>query len=137
MTTTKNPTDSPKPNLYELKGEDVQITYATTSIAGRPQLTVEHKGASQSFQGEQIRVQEIEIGTLVTVTLEQVPDLMTVTLTIVLPSVNLDETGETIVRLHAVRTTTRTSFGGPRLVKGQIQSYDVLPLEGAARAARF
>jgi hypothetical protein len=42
-----------------------------------------------------------------------------------------------IVKTQAIVTTIRTSFGGPQLVSGQIQTYKAWTLKGFASAAEF
>jgi hypothetical protein len=132
---TKQSQAPQEPNIYEFKEPDTRITYSTTSKTGAPLLTYEHKGERRSFQGTEIRAQSTEIGRLVTVTLETVPDLHTVTLTVLVPPANLNGNGKkTLLSTEAIRTTMRTSIAGPRLVKGQIADYEVLRLHGEARS---
>ena len=125
-----------EPNLFELTGATTQITYSTSSFAGQPQLTYRHLEDSGTFTGEEIRVLESEIGRQVTVTLEVIPDLHTVTLTLLVPAINLDGR-EARFRTRAILTTQRTSIAGPRLVKGALQTYRVLALRGVARIVDF
>jgi hypothetical protein len=89
------------------------------------------------FQGDEIRKDQTVLGKLVTVDLESVPDLHTITLTLVVPSINLgDETRQKFKTL-AIRTTTHTSIGGPALVEGPLQTYDVFKLKGTAQQVDF
>mgnify|MGYP006992414237 CR=1 FL=1 len=134
--TTSTSTLPREANLFDLRGHGTHVTYSTTSLAGRPTLTFEQHGKSQSFHGEAIRVQETEIGRLVTVTLEAVPDLHVVTLSLLLPPVNVEGT-EASVETESIRTTARTSIAGPRLVKGQVSSYESVKLHGTAKAVDF
>lgn len=133
MTTTNEPR---QPNMFELQGGDVRVSYSTSSIAGVPLFTYESKGAQRSFRGDEIRAQELEIGVLVTVTLDVVPDLHTVTFSVLIPPIHLDG-NETDVETQGIRTLSRTSIGGPRLVKGQVSSYEHVGLGGKARAVVF
>ena len=119
--------------VFELKGADTQITYSTTSKTGAPLLTYAHKGERRTFKGKEIRSQATEIGRLVTVTLETIPDLHTITLTVIVPPANVHG-AEAPLSTQAILTTMRTSIAGPRLVKGQIAQYEVLSLDGAAKA---
>jgi|SRR6185503_6903730 len=131
METTPKPAPQ-EPNHYEFRGHDFQIVYSTTSLTGAPQLTVQHKDKNWSFKGDDIRVLPAEIGRLVTVTLETMPDLHTVTLTALIPPVNL-EGPDAPLSTDAIRTTMQTSKGGPKLVKGQIAHYEAVKLHGTAR----
>jgi len=131
MSTT--PSTTQPPNLFDLEGHDTKIKYATTSITGAPLFNYEHKDQSREFLGDAIRVLPTPIGSLVTVTLEIVPDLHTVTLTLLLPAVNLVDGHDAEVRTEAILTTARTSIAGAGLVKGQVQTYDTVKLEGTAQ----
>jgi hypothetical protein len=136
MTQTREPTQPTEPNLYELSCGSTTLTYSTSGIDGRPQLSYTAGDRCSAFSGDQIRVTETELGRLVSVTLETVPDLHVVTLTLLLPQVNLEDR-ESRIRTEAITTTSRTSIGGPRLVKGQVQSYTSATLEGVARSVQF
>ncbi len=125
-----------EPNHFELKGTGIEVTYSTSSFSGQPQLTYKDKKRILTFQGEEIRQLDSEIGLQVTVTLEQVPDLRTETLTLILPAINLEVT-EIPFQTNAIITTHRTSIGGPDLVKGVLQTYRIKTLKGTARMVIF
>lgn len=126
------------PNLFELRGRDLRITYSSSSITGKPLLQYRGRvGGNKSFSGQDIRTEQTEIGTLVTVTLEQVPDKHSVTLSVVLPAINGAGRSATPFKTTAVLTTHRTSIGGPALVKGPVQTYQTIPVDGQARSVRF
>jgi hypothetical protein len=124
------------PNRYELTGSNTEIIYSTTSFSGHPQLTYRDQKDQRSFSGAEIRSLNTEIGQQVTVTIEQIPDLHSITLTILIPTINLDR-AESRFRTRAIFTTRRSSIAGPRLVKGVVQSYRVLALRGIARSVDF
>jgi hypothetical protein len=128
--------EAQEPNAFELKGIGIELTYSTSSLSGQPQLTYKDRKRILTFQGEEIRQIDSEIGQQVTVTLEQVPDLRTETLTLILPAINVEGTG-TLFQANAIITTHRTSIGGPGLVKGVLQTYRVKPLRGTARILTF
>jgi hypothetical protein len=124
------------PNRYILTGSDTEITYSTTSFSGQPQLTYRDKKYQRSFSGAEIRSLNTEIGQQVTVTIEQIPDLHTLTLTLLIPTINLDK-AESRFKTRAIFTAQRTSIAGPRLIKGAVQSYRVLALRGVASSVDF
>jgi hypothetical protein len=126
-----------QPNLFELAGEYTEITYSTTSITGQPQFHYQDRQRDVNVTGEDIRSLEREIGTQVTVTLEVIPDLHTLTVTLLVPQINLDESNESPLSTLAILTTHRTSIGGPGLVEGQLQTYEAAALEGTARLVAF
>ena len=127
-----------EPNLFELEGDKTNITYSTTSITGVPQFNYQDHEISRSFNGPEIRTLEAEIGRLVTVTLDQVPDLQTTTATLLLPTINLPQGAtESPIETVAILSIERTSIGGPGLVQGQPQAYRTLNLKGRASLVAF
>ena len=57
------------PNLYQLSGKHLNITYSTTGIDGKPHFSYQDLQQTLSFTGDQIRGVVTEIGTLVSVTI--------------------------------------------------------------------
>lgn len=128
-------------NLFSLQGvgpkyKDVQISYSTSSITGQPIFNYKDSRGTHGFKGDDIRTQETEIGTIVTVTLESVPDFRVTSLTLLVPAINLDGSAKEFNTI-AIRTTSKTTIAGPRLVKGAIQSYEVIELKGIANSVVF
>ncbi len=130
-----------EPNLFELQGVDTDITYSTSSFAGPPQLSYRGPGLTagqqleRSFSGDEIRVREHEIGRLVTVTLEAIPDADTLTLTLPIPAFRLDG-NEDPCSTVAILTTRRGSIA-PQTLTGQLQTFRTLALNGTARHVVF
>jgi hypothetical protein len=121
-------------NHFQLNGARYSVTYDSTSIAGEPILTCKYGAKSSSFRGKDIRKLDTEIGQQVTVTLETVPDHHQTTLTVLVPAVNLGIGNAAIsFTTTMIITTHRDSIGGPRLVEGAIQSYDVEKMTGTAQ----
>jgi hypothetical protein len=130
--------DSDQPNLFELAGEYTRITYSTTSITGQPQFHYQDNQRDLTFTGDDIRLLDTdEIGMLVSVTLEVIPDLHTLTLSVLIPQINLKGETESLLSTLAILTTHLTSIGGPGLVEGPLQTYEVVALEGTARLVDF
>jgi hypothetical protein len=129
--------ETTQPNLFELAGEYTQITYSKTSFTGQPQFHYQDRQHDVNVAGDDIRPLETEIGTQVTVTLEVIPDLHILTVTLLVPQINLDEGNESPLSTLAILTTHRTSIGGPGLVEGQLQTYEAVELEGTARLVAF
>ena len=123
-------------NLFELKGHGLEVHYATTSIAGVPTLGYHFAERQLSFRGDQIRLEEGVLGRLVTVVVEEVPDLHVVTFTLILPEFRLRD-GEDKIDTLGIWTTGRTSIGGPALLVGQLSTYRWAHLTGVARAVVF
>ena len=120
------------PNHYELESDyGSQVSYDTTSLTGEPLLSYRGGGFDVSARGDQIRTQELGVGTVVSIVLKAVPDAETVTLSLLLPRVNLGE-GPAELKAVAIVTTAKTSIGGPDLLTGPLESYKVEQLHGTA-----
>ncbi len=144
------------PEIYVLEGEGVSLTYRS-EVAGGPLLRYSGPAfpggrgpgtAPVELTGE-VGPLKIEIGTIVSMDLVHVPDLVSFTLTLLLPDVNLggldpgfgaktgppSRHGAQPVATHVIYTATATTLGGPGFVRGQIHTYAVLPVKGTARLA--
>ena len=125
-----------KPNLYELTdalhGDGLVISYATAGLNGKPQFVYRDAFTNRSFTGDSIRVNETEIGTLVTVQIQIPidPGSPGTDFTLVLPRVNLRLFESTPITTIGIRTVHRTSpFGEPH---GQVEIYATTNLSGSA-----
>lgn len=123
------------PNQFDLFRKDVHVQYAASGIDGKPHLQYRDRKREKSFAGDAIRVEETSIGRLVSVDLEIVPDLHTITFSFLVPMINIER--EAHVVTEALYTTSRTSIGGPALVKGQLQTWRGITLSGMARTVQF
>lgn len=119
-------------NLFELSRGAIYVTYSTTSILGGPILNYRDNQISRSFRGEEIRLLDTEVGQLITVTLEAIPDLRTVTFSLILPTVTImpQSTG-TRIRVPGITTTAPTTIAGPP--PGPQQLYSIVRLRGTAQ----
>ena len=127
------------PNLFTFSGrrDDTQVTFSTTSITGQPQFSYHDDTRDVSATGDEITVERTVLGTFVTVTLETVPDLHTVTATLVLPDLGGLSGPVTHFATFLVRTEDRTSIGGPALITGALQRYTVVKGRGTAQQVAF
>jgi hypothetical protein len=127
-----------QPNLYELRGTGIEVTFSSSSLDGKPRMTIRRGRRTSNFAGSEIRQLKTEIGALQTVTLESVPDLQTKTFTLVIPAVNIpDGKQQQAMATIAVITTTKTSIAGPQGVQGVIQTYRTVALRGNAKQVVF
>lgn len=119
-------------NLFELSRGEIHVTYSTTNILGGPMLSYRDSHASKSFRGDEIRIEKTAIGEVITVTLETIPDLKTVTFSLILPAVTViqQSTGARI-QVPGVTTTAPTTIAGPP--PGPQLLYDVVKLRGTAQ----
>jgi hypothetical protein len=126
--------DTVAANLFELSCSDTQITYSTSSFAGPPQFSYTGPKGDHSFSGDQIDVQDTRLGTEVTVTLESIADLLTLTLTVVLPDVEGNLGDEHSFATVGIFTSNHTTIAGPPPVA---QSYEIIALDGVAKIVEF
>ncbi len=128
--------DSNVPNLYEMAANNIQISYSTYSLSGEPRLNYSNGRKHLTFTGDEIRVARSEIGQLVTVTINNIPDLKTVTATVLIPKINLDREAVPF-KTVLLFTTHKTTIAGQDMIKGQVQVYHSIPLEGKASHVNF
>lgn len=113
-------------NHYVLTG-GVTGTVDTTSITGRPIVSIEVDGTAVA----DAELRQTPLGLEVSGLVEQVPDLKTVTVTILLPTVRLQFGEQLACAGVALLTTTRTSIA-PQILEGALQTYEVRPVAATA-----
>ena len=119
-------------NLFELSRGAIHVTYSTTSVIGGPIFSYRDNKLSLSFRGEEIRIQDTEVGQVITVTLETIPDLRTVTFSLILPIVTvMPQSTGTCIRVPGITVTAPTTIAGPP--PGPQQLYSVVNLRGTAQ----
>ncbi|WP_426436838.1 hypothetical protein [Bradyrhizobium genosp. P] len=124
-----------EPNLYELSGHGIHVTYSTTSITGKPAFSYHDGSQTKTFIGDEIQIQTSMLGTLVSVFLMRTIDGPSTSFTVLLPGVRL--TGPEVVNISTEGITTLHKFAifGPP--PGQTELYTVHRLQGTARFAVF
>jgi hypothetical protein len=92
-------------------------------------LTITHAETESNFEGDQIKITESPMGTVVTVQLWVVPDLGTTLLSFLLPETSALSPGASIP-LHSIAITTlrKTSLAGPP--QGQTCDFTAIKLHG-------
>ena len=128
-------TEPAMPNMFELLGRGVAIHYSTTSFTGDPRLHYQDSCREVNASGDEIRQEETELGTLVTITLEPDADAGSLLFTVVIPRARVDGP-EREVRLETHGFLTRSRFS--RLpTDAQLQTYIAVPLRGRATLVDF
>jgi hypothetical protein len=117
-------------NHYVFKGTGVSGSLDTTTLIGQPagSVTVDDHDA-------QMVIERNSMGWIGTAPVDAAPDAFTRSVVIVVPEVNADADGEKFDGL-AIIVTHRTSIGGPGLVKGALEEYDVREISGTASAVQ-
>ena len=119
------------PNMYQLAGDGIQITYTVSNINGEAQLDYYDGQEDRTFTGNQISSAQSPLGTLVTVFLLRSIDAGSIALTLVVPNVNLGSTIQQPIKTFAV--VTKNLFSLVDLHKPrQTQVYQIFALEGTA-----
>ncbi len=119
------------PNLYTLRSHNLQITYATTGLEGKPHLQYNDGNLILQFSGSDVRTTHTPIGTLVTVTLKKSIDAGATSFSLLVPVINLDRANHVPVRTFCITTIHRFSLI-PILNHGQAENYQVTELTGSA-----
>jgi hypothetical protein len=120
-----------EPNNYTLKGKDIEVHYSATSISGAPLMSYRDSERQVSARGDEIRREQTELGTLVTITLEPDADAGQLNFTLVVPRAVMGNNGDS-VRILTEGIITRTMLP-PRLAIAsgrQLQTYRVVRMMG-------
>lgn len=124
------------PDLYQLRGAQLHITYSTTSFVGKPSFVYQDATQTLTFEGDQIRTVATEIGTLVTVTIRMTIDSGSTSFTLFVPRVNLGSSNQAPIHTEGITTLHRFSVV-PVFNQGQTELYTVTPLAGTASFVNF
>jgi hypothetical protein len=121
-------------NVFELTGNNVQISYSARGPfidqpGLQPTFTYQDQEQNLTFSGEQLRIQQSEICTLVSVSLKISVDAGATILTLLLPTITMGEMAAQPFETYAIVTQTF----GILLRVGARQVYNVLQLNGTAR----
>ncbi len=123
------------PNLYQLSGHHLHVTYSPSGIDGKPSLTYQDTHQSKSFKGDEIRTVECDLGTLVSVTLRMTVDVGSTSLSVIIPRMRISPVGVAAVHTECITTVHSTPFAP--VVQGQLDTYTVTSLRGTAQAVAF
>jgi hypothetical protein len=135
-TSQSSGTPTVAPNLYQLSGHHLHVTYSPSGIAGKPTMTYQDSHQSKSFKGDEVRTVECDVGTLVSVTLRMTPDVGSTTLSMVIPRMRISPVSVAAVHTECITTVHSTPFA-PQAVQGQLDTYTVTTLQGTAQAVAF
>lgn len=122
------------PNLFELSYDDTKIVYALDDTSGAPRLEYSGPMGRHSFEGDAIRTEDSARGREVSVTLDGVSHLRTITLTVFLPDVEFADSTELRFRTVGIHATRRRSMmDGP----GAEFTTEPLEFDGTAKLIEF
>jgi hypothetical protein len=124
-----------QPNLYELSGNNLHVTYSTTSITGKPLFHYHDGFQVKNFSGNEIQVAETVLGNLVTVFLIRTIDSGSTTFTLLVPAVHLPPSNVAGIKTEGITTLHKFAIVNPP--QGQTELYTVQRLQGTARFVVF
>ena len=119
-------------NLFELSRGPLQITYS--NIIGLPIFNCRIKQQHWIFRGSEIQIQDTNIGQLITVTLEDVPEDGEVIFTLILPIITV-KSAATETRIQVIGITTHKASHAYRHQSGSQPNYSIVNLHGTAQFA--
>ena len=123
------------PNLFELSGDGIAVTYSTTSIDGQARFSFKKGRQTLNFSGNQIASVGTSIGTLVSVVIANIPDKGVTTFSVLLPGIRLPDSRKQAFRTIGITTVAKTTIAGPPV--GVQQTYKTVALRGSARQVEF
>jgi hypothetical protein len=100
---------------------------------GKPHFTYKDAEYDRSYIGDEIRIQQSEFGSLVTVTLRYLPDADSTTVTLIVPRVWVRDLSESVETL-AIKCFNIMTMLPPR---GAAQSYEAILLKGSVKSTIF
>jgi hypothetical protein len=140
MTTDRVKTAAPQlfdANLYDVSGP-VRINFSRSSFAGRPQLSYQDTEFDLSFEGEELEIVSTQIGDLVTVTVQSIPDALDRRITLLVPTIRLaageQAEFETVLLETLDRSGAFVPAPGPA---GVLQCYRTHQLQATAQHVEF
>jgi len=123
------------PRIFELTSTDTKITYAPEALDGAPQLHYDGPMGEYTFAGDEVQTFSSARGLEVSVTMNRISHLRTVTLTVFLPDLEFEDPSAELsfhtVGIHATRRRRMTGDIG-----GELTS-EPLELEGLARNIEY
>jgi hypothetical protein len=125
-----------EPNLFQLSGSHVHVTYATSGIDGKPSLAYHDAMRALQFRGDELEVTGTLLGTIVSVTIVRTVDFGSTSFSILVPRVNIDQGTPAPVHTRGITTIHRFSLV-PALDRGQLDTYTVTSLHGSAQVVDF
>ena len=132
-----NPVTFTAPNLYQLQGSGIHVTYSTGGFGSKLNFTYQDAQGSQSFSDSQVNVSQTPIGSVVTATIRRTVDTGSTSFSVLIPTVNLTGPGQA-APVHTEGITTIHRFSIIKTFdQGQIELYQFTPLSGTANQVLF
>jgi len=124
------------PNLFQLHGSGIHITYSTSGIDGKPHFSYQDAHQTLNFSGNEIQRVDSELGATVSVFIRRTIDSGSTTFSLLVPRANL--TGNETIPIHTVGLTAVHRFSiVSAFDHGQLDTYTTTELNGTASAVVF
>ncbi len=131
---TAGPTHTAAPNVFELTYEDTKITYVPVGPAGAARLTYDGPMGEHLFEGDEIQTLRSARGLEISVTLDRISILRTITLTVFLPDLAFEDAKTELTFETVGIHTTRRRAAVSDIAEGGCKP---LELTGLARNIEF
>ncbi len=131
---TAGPSHTAVPNVFELTYEDTKITYVPVGFAGVPRLEYDGPMGEHVFEGDEIQTLRSARGLEISVTLDRISILQTITLTVFLPDLALEDAKTELTFETVGICTTRRRAAVSDIAEGGSKP---LELAGLARNMEF
>jgi hypothetical protein len=119
-------------NRFDLNGRNVTVTYGEAGADGSPYLNYASNDVFLTFKGDQIRVQNTDLGKVVSVSIRMTIDTGSTSFTILVPRVLMSKgSGKTTIKTVGITTIHKFSVL-PMLLRGQDDLYTTIALSGTA-----
>jgi hypothetical protein len=126
---------TPGPRIFELTSDDTKITYAPGALDGVPRLHYDGPMGEYHFEGDEVQTFNSARGLEISVTMDRISHLRTITLTVFLPDLEFeDPSAELTFHTVGIHATRRRRMSGD--VGGEMIS-EPLELEGLARNIEY
>lgn len=122
-----------EPNTYSVSGDGTEISYSTSSIDGSPRFSYTGPRGEMTFSGDEIETLDTELGTEVTVTLQDIADLHVMTLTLLIPEMWVAPGSGLAFRTMAMLVTKEEPFTGKIGLPAVREQYASVDLEGEGK----
>ena len=124
-------------NLFDVSAP-IRVNFARSSISGVPLFSYQDAVLDLSFQDEEIDLVSTPVGEMVTVTLENIPDALVRTFTLILPTIRVTPGGVSDFDTLGIETTDRSGAFVPAPgPAGVLLTHRVHQLHGVAQQVNF
>jgi hypothetical protein len=123
-----------EPNLYELSGDGITVTYESQPVVGPPRFNYEDKKHGHLSTGKDIHTVDTEIGTLVSAIIYDFrPGSGSISFSVLLPKIRLGKSTSEPITTIGITTAPKVREPAPH---GQNELYTVHPMRGKASFVR-